>query len=781
MNADPSSQGLSPDGDRAESDPPAPVEPTKTLRAVPGDDSVSLSGFVPETPAGQSSESRQTLTPPQIDRYLILSRLGAGGYGCVFRAFDPVIRREVAIKVPGRPVGWTRVDEEAFLDEARHAAKLRHPHIVTIYDAGRSPQQGVYIVMEYVRGQTLSQALAQHRLEIPQAVRIVRQAAEAVHVAHQHGIIHRDLKPSNILLDHQGHVYVTDFGLAILEQQLLQHSGNISGTPAYMAPEQIGSRAEAIDSRVDIWSLGVILYECLTGRRPFQAKGMDQLRRLVEQREPTPLRLLNETIPKSLEEICLKCLAKRVADRYATGRDLAEALSGWEQSHVSGGSVTGPSTTTFALSGSTTAPLPMSGEGGVQSRSSASLPLPRRRAGLLAALLGVSGLIVLAAGGLLDWRRPGGSSSGEGNEEHDPAAGAGVPAVPLPAATPEAAHPVVVRTSPEGARIVVYPLDRKYGFPDGNGRVEAEQRSPATLKLKPGEYFVVAALDDGRFHEVYRYVPQQPHELRPQSYSHWLWSVRADGSIVWPEIEIPEIEVSYGMGLFTGSPRFRVGDRRFTTTPEHDRFLPPFYLDPREVTWGDLLDRDTTRRGSIWQRFQQQGDSPGRDYPAARLWHDEAVAWAESLGKRLPTEGEYEFAATAGGKCRFPWGDDADRLTEWPLGPAGTPEFDRVEAGVPVFGLYSNVAEWTASWASPYPPLLDHPDGRSPRPPGSYIVRGAPPSVIAGSPSREDLDAGVRGRVAQHDRTLLPAIGFRCARSFKPPLEASDLEHYLPR
>jgi predicted Ser/Thr protein kinase len=783
MDAEASSQGLPPPGDQPVPDPPGPVDPTKTLRAAPDDASVSVSGLVPETPAGGSPDSHQTVTPPQIDRYLILGRLGAGGYGHVYRAFDPVIRREVAIKVPGRPQGWTQREEEAFLDEARHAAMLKHPHIVTIYDAGRSPQHGVYIVMEYVAGQTLSQTMAQQRLEISEAVRIVRQAAEAVHVAHQQGIIHRDLKPSNILLDRHGHVYVTDFGLAILEQRLLQQSGNISGTPAYMAPEQIGGRTEVIDSRVDIWSLGVILYECLTGRRPFQAKSVETLRQLVAMREPTPLRLLNEAVPKSLEEICLKCLAKRVADRYATCRDLAEALSLWAQSHLSAVSGTGTSSTTYPLSGSTTAPLtPAPVAGGSGSQSHPPLPglLPRSRRGLVAAVVGVAALIALAAGGWLDWRRPGGLHSQEESGGSDPAARAGVPAAPVPPTPPQVVHTVVVQTTPPGARIVVYPLDRNYGFPAGAGRVEAAERSPATLKLKPGEYFVVAALDETRFHEVYRYVPQDPQSVRPQSYNHWLWSVQVDGSLVWPEITIPESEVSFGMGLFTGSPRFRMGQALSTTIPAHDRRIPPFYLDAREVTWGDLLDQSPSWESAVLSPFKQRGETPPRDFPVAPLWHDEAVAWAEALGKRLPTEAEYEFAATAGGKCRFPWGDDAERITEWTFGPAGTPEFDCLEAGVPVFGLYSNVAEWTASWASAYPPLLDDPASLPAPIPGMYTVRGAPGSVILGRPLRQEFHLGPRNRVGQHDRTLSPQIGFRCARSFHPPLEASDLEQYLP-
>ena len=164
-----------------------------------------------------SLRSNPESLPEQIDRYQVRSLLGTGGFGRVYLAFDPVIKREVAVKVPGRAEGWSDREKDGFLDEARRAARLRHPHIVTIYDAGKCPEFGVYIVLEYVTGQTLAEYQKRNAITIDLCVRIITQVADAVHESQKQGIIHRDLKPSNIMLDEKGNIRVTDFGLALPE------------------------------------------------------------------------------------------------------------------------------------------------------------------------------------------------------------------------------------------------------------------------------------------------------------------------------------------------------------------------------------------------------------------------------------------------------------------------------------------------------------------------------------------------------------------------------------
>ena len=325
--------------------------------------------------------------------------------------------------------------------------------------------------------------------------------------------------------------------------------------------------------------------------------------------------------------------------------------------------------------------------------------------------------------------------------------------------------------------MIVYPLEERYGLPDGSRRVEATKRSPATLRLQPGPYLVVVALDDGRFHEVYRTVPENKHGMPSKSYAHTRWLTRVDGTVEWPEIDIPSADVANGMGKFDGAARFQVGEAARPQTPKHNRFVAAFHLDAHETTWGEFLARNRNRPPVSIKRSPDQ--FPPDNMPIASIWYDDALMHAERCGKRLPSEVEYEFAATAGGTRRFPWGDDSERLKKWTFGPVGTPKFDRIDAGVPVFGLYSNVAEWTCSWASAYPPRLDYQPAFPLPHEGTYIVRGGPPSVIAGDPNSNDILSGPRNRVAQHEKTLKPGIGFRCARSVRPRLKATDLERYL--
>jgi formylglycine-generating enzyme required for sulfatase activity len=247
------------------------------------------------------------------------------------------------------------------------------------------------------------------------------------------------------------------------------------------------------------------------------------------------------------------------------------------------------------------------------------------------------------------------------------------------------------------------------------------------------------------------------------------------------EINIPAASVAEDMAYFAGSPNFQVGIKTDGTVPVHRRRVPPFHLDCREVTVGDYKRAFLKNQPSKPPSFMDQWRGPplSDDQAAVMIFVDHAIAYAETVGKRLPWEAEYEFAATAGGTRSFPWGDDAKRMGCWQFGPAGQPALDRVDADRPVYGLFSNVAEWTNSWASPYPPRLDFQPKFPARRPGEFVVRGGSWSVIQRQDNGRDWQLGPRMRFLRGDRDYHPGVGFRCARSARPHLTPEDFEKIL--
>jgi serine/threonine protein kinase/formylglycine-generating enzyme required for sulfatase activity len=282
-----------------------------------------LNPTVPYQPApGDEMTAEQ---PQRIGRYRVERVLGQGGFGVVYLAHDDQLQRFVAVKVPHARLVSRPEDAEVYLAEARTVANLDHPNIVPVHDVGSTEDCPCFIVSKFIDGTDLATRLHQSRSSLLEAVDLVATVAEALHYAHERGVVHRDIKPGNLLLDNSGKPFVADFGLALREQDVGQ-GPCYAGTPAYMSPEQARGEGHRVDGRSDIFNLGVVFYELLTGRRPFRADARGSLLEQIISLEARPPRQWDDTIPNELERICLKALAKRASERYTTAQDLADDL-----------------------------------------------------------------------------------------------------------------------------------------------------------------------------------------------------------------------------------------------------------------------------------------------------------------------------------------------------------------------------------------------------------------------------------------------------------------------
>jgi serine/threonine-protein kinase len=269
---------------------------------------------------------------PRLGQYELLAELGRGGMGIVYRGFDPLIRRDVAIKTirlfDAGP-DERRLLQERLEREAQSAGRLSHPNIVTIYQIGydslESGQPLAYIVMEFVPGQPLGDRLrAGPPLDRAAILNILAQTAEALDYAHSQGVIHRDVKPPNLLLGHDGRVKVVDFGIAKITSHTMTQTGMMMGSPYYMAPEQV--RADSLDGRADQFSLAVVAYELLSGQRPFNADTMSALVYQIAHQETPTASLLRAGLPPNAVQVIRRAMAKQPAERYRTCREMVAAL-----------------------------------------------------------------------------------------------------------------------------------------------------------------------------------------------------------------------------------------------------------------------------------------------------------------------------------------------------------------------------------------------------------------------------------------------------------------------
>jgi predicted Ser/Thr protein kinase len=686
----------------------------------------------------RTGETTRTLAPEvkgRIDEYVLESELGHGAFGTVWKARDTLLSNFVAIKIP-RYENFSDSEKNVFLREAKVMAQLDHPNIVRVRRV-IDREELTAIVMDFVRGTNLREYVANHPFQTPrEAVELWEKVCRAVHHAHEHGVVHRDLKPSNILITTHHEPLVSDFGLAKADSAEFTVGGDnaVLGNVAHMAPEQAAGRSSDADQRSDVYSLGSILYELLTKRTPFEGSKRS-ISDLKQNFDPVPPSRYNDKVPRDLDTITTHSMERERDRRYQTAEALADDL----RRYLDGKPIVAR-------------PVPLFEKAWRWAKRNQSL----------AAAFSVIGFMGLVLVGMVA-RNATGGGKGIADGRH---------AVRIPVTIRQVGADGFLEDRRRdfdapfksklatGARVKFWLRDKASGEPqetDSPDEVRTGRDGYAHVRLLPGQYLVVAQVPGHGFHEVFREVPtlaKQP----PGGYRHATWLTSEAGVIELREIDVPPTSaVTKDMVAYDANSSQKIGSENPEFTA-HFRPVGGFWIDKDEATI------------SLWRRHLPEVQTAGNaDDAITNITYGAAVEFAEWAGKRLPTEFEYETAATNQGTTLFPWGalDLAPLDAAWTFGPVGHVPYDVNKKGVR--GLFSNVAEMTETWAILYPSMKFAEFKENPLADKHYTIRGAPLSIGQGAPPRVDWIVGAPARHAGEKTTPAGAnVGVRFARSREP-------------
>ncbi|MFP4394153.1 MAG: protein kinase domain-containing protein [Anaerolineales bacterium] len=662
-----------------------------------------------------------TLTGRKIGSFEVLEKIGQGGMAEVYKGRQPALRRMVAIKLLGRSLQTDASLTERFQREAQAVAGLRHSNIVQVHDFGVF-EGGHYLVMEYIEGHDLRQAMDERfekggTFSKDEILPLLSQVAAALDYAHSKGIIHRDIKPGNILVTTEGEAILSDFGLVMLQNRVSQITqGHTFGTPEYIAPEQaMDSRAAVPQS--DIYALGGILYEMVTGRLPFEADTAISLAMMHINEEVTPPREYNPDLPQAVENVIMCALAKAPEHRYATAQEMIAALRrAWRDQPQAEAAGAAP-------------PPPGEGVGAEDGRSGFG------RRPWMWAILGVAlvGIIVLGYALLGDGSLP------------------LIGALTAPTETPTA----TLTPTPTPTATAIPPT--------------------ATLTPSPTPLSAASAAPTSTPTATPTATPS-PTPTPTETPSPTPTPTLSPGQVLTRTVDGMAMRHIPGGEFLMGAPEKDDAARR-DETPQHPVVLAPFWIDETEVTVDQY--KMCVAAGACEAPYTRtQYDNPARgDHPMTLISWDDAVAYcawiAEATGwdAGLPTEAQWEFAASwdsaTQSKRRYPWGDELDRARVH-LGSTTAPVGGYPEGASPygVLDLAGNVWEWVADWydrdyyeQASFPPNPTGPES------GTYkVFRGGAYDSIANFTTQ--LRTTYREVGAPEGTTDRPAkgpnLGFRC-------------------